>query len=146
MGFLSKLFGAKDPRGFSEEDVRIDPLQVDKSVPLDTARAQAAGAKPPQSAATPAPGRRSEQVKARVERVEPAAEKGSLRYLSPPKDAFMAEVSQTVSLMVNMADVIDQNYELMDDEERRKVVHTVRSMLMFLKYDKALQPAGEAQS
>lgn len=137
MGFLDRLFGAKEPRGYSEEDVRIDPLQVDKSVPLDSARAEPAPSRP---------ARKADQVKARVERVEPAAEKGSLRYLSPPKESFMQEVSQTVTLMVNMADVIDQNYELMDDEERRKVVHTVRSMLMFLKYDKALQPAGEAQS
>ena len=140
MGFWGKLtsaLGGKEPRGFSEEDVRIDPLQVDKSVPLDSERAEPAAAKP---------ARKPEQVKARVERVEPAAEKGSLRYLSPGKDAFMEEVSETVTLMVNMADVIDQNYELMDDDERREVVTIVRQLRMFLKHGKSLQAAGEAQS
>jgi hypothetical protein len=55
----------------------------------------------------------------------------------------MEEVDEVIGIMMNMGDIISENYELMSDDERREVVASVRSMRMFLKHGKSLQPTDE---
>ena len=122
-GFLSKalaVFVGSPVVSPRDEDVKIEPLKTDKKTPTGSSRdASRAG---------------------KSDRVEPTGVSTSLRFVAPSKDEFMEEVDEVIGIMMNMGDIISENYELMSDEERREVVSSVRSMRMFLKHGKSLQP------
>jgi hypothetical protein len=123
---LSVFVGAPvaSPR---DEDVKIEPLKTDKKTPTGSSR----------DASRSTGG-------SKVERSEPPmVSNASLRFVAPSKDVFMEEVDEVIGIMMNMGDIISENYELMSDDERREVVASVRSMRMFLKHGKSLQPTDE---